>query len=780
MSVATPSFFMPQTPPDTPSLDHDAAPDVAALVDAVVNQLMAQGAAQHRAGNLPLAEDFYRLVLREQPRHADANHNLGVIAVQSGHAAAALSHFHAACEAQPRHWQYWISYVDALLQAGRAWDAALVLEDARQAGLAAPAIDELMARMVGEAAEEGVPAPAAAGPDANDVVALTALVNGKDFAALRDRALPLCERFPDNPLPWRMLVLARDSLGEAQDVLPARLRLAELCPEDVDNLNTLGLALTTQGRLVDAEYAFRRILLRQPAHVSGLSNLGLVLQRRQRLQDAEVVLRQCIAVAPDFPIAHLNLSVVLDEMGRAAAAEVAVRRALALRPDFIQAHNSLGFLLKDQGRVAEALASTQRALALAPQDPHVHSNLLFLLNYDADRSAEEIFAAYRHYDEVMAQPLRRFWQPHANSRQWPRRLRVGYVSPSFTQHSTRHFLEPLLQHHDHARIEVVAYCESAQAPDATTLRYQDYFDHWVSTTGLSDEALAQRIRDDGIDVLVDIAGHTRGNRLGMFAHKPAPVSLHWLDYGYTTGVSAIDYYLTDQDCAPPGSEHLFAEAPWRLPGPAQVFRPGTEMGEEGPLPALRNGFVTFATLTRAIRINHHCIRVWSKILQRVPDAQLVIDSGNFQDPVAQAAMAARFAEHGIAPERLRIGCHSPPWELMRGIDIGLDCFPHNSGTTLFEMLHQGVPYVTLRGRPSVGRLGGAILRAVGHLEWATDTEDAYVDAAVALASDLPALAQVRASLRQAMLEGPLRDEAGFARHVEDAYGQMFARWAASA
>jgi predicted O-linked N-acetylglucosamine transferase (SPINDLY family) len=293
---------------------------------------------------------------------------------------------------------------------------------------------------------------------------------------------------------------------------------------------------------------------------------------------------------------------------------------------------------------------------------------------------------------------------------------------------------------------------------------------------MSDDALSERIRSDGIDILVDLAGHTAKNRLSVFARKPAPVSLSWLGFGYTTGLTAIDYLLTDTASAPEGSEGLFSETPWRLETPDYVYRPAEGMGQVSPLPASTRGHITFGTLTRAVRVNHRTIRVWSEILKRVEGARLVIDSRDFRETTVQDALAEKFAAHGIARERLEIGYHSPPWDVLRGMDIGLDCFPHNSGTTLFETLYMGVPFVTLAGRPSVGRLGSSVLEGAGHPEWIARTEDEYVELAVALASDQVRLAALRCGLRREMETGPLMDEAGFARKVEAAYREMWMKW----
>jgi predicted O-linked N-acetylglucosamine transferase (SPINDLY family) len=293
---------------------------------------------------------------------------------------------------------------------------------------------------------------------------------------------------------------------------------------------------------------------------------------------------------------------------------------------------------------------------------------------------------------------------------------------------------------------------------------------------MSDAEMAGRIRQDRIDVLIDLAGHTDNNRLMVFARKPAPVSLHWLDFGYTTGLAAIDYYLADESIIPAGTELLFAEKPWLVHNPSFVYRPTAGMGFVSPLPAQRCNFVTFGCLSRAVRINHHTIRVWSDILRRVDNSRLVLNSGSFKDPGMQQVFMKKFIDRAIDPARLSIGYDSPPWDILRDMDIGLDCFPHNSGTTLYESLYMGIPYITLAGRPSVGRLGACILTGAGHPEWIASTEEEYVELATRLASDLPGLARIRSGLRKQVQESPLMDEAGFARKMEEAYRTMFAKW----
>jgi protein O-GlcNAc transferase len=386
-----------------------------------------------------------------------------------------------------------------------------------------------------------------------------------------------------------------------------------------------------------------------------------------------------------------------------------------------------------------------------------------------------VYAEYRRWDEVHARPLRPAGVLHGNGRDAGRRLRVGYVSPDLRRHSASYFIEPLLAHHDKGEVEVFAYAQVAME-DAVSARFKGYVDHWCNTVGMSDEALAGRIRADGIDVLVDLAGHTVGNRLLVFARKPAPVQVSWLGYGYTTGLEAMDYLLADEVFAPPGCEALFSEEVVRLPLVA-AYRPAEATGEGGPLPALRSGgVITLGSLSRAVRLNDRVIGAWAVILGRLPQARLVVNSGDFRSEGMQARLRERFAAHGIGAQRLEVGFDSPPWDVLRRIDISLDCFPHNSGTTLYESLYMGVPFVTLADRPSVGRLGAAILRGVGHPEWVAATPQEYVDKVVELAQDLEALALLRAGLRGQMQASALMDETGFARSVEAAYRTMWQRW----
>lgn len=750
----------------------------ASPVQILMERSMALAIECHRGGNYPQAEELYRAVLSLDPGHADANHNLGAIAVECGQFLASVPFFQAALQANPKERQYWVSLVDALIQAGEANLAGGVLEDALRAGLAGDAAGEMVERLVAVAMERARSARPVVGrmPPKEQLAQINRLFDEEQFEAVLRMGRKMTRQYPQCTMGWKSLSAALMRVGQRDKAIEPMQRALALDPGDVDMLSNYGLALSLRGDLVQAEILLRQAVGHAPKFKQGWFNLGIVMRGQARLQAAEQAYRSALDVDEHDVGVLINLSVLLGEMNRLAEAERYARKAIAVEPRHLQARISLGMLLKDQGRLTEALGVLRDAINLDPTDASAHSSYLFIANCIPELDPLERFAAYQRFNQHFGEPYRNLWRPHANERNANRRLRVGYVAPVFRNHACRPFLEPLLANHSREHVELFAYSGLYELEDEVTDRYRTYFDHWTDTRELSDDQLAACIREDRIDVLVDIAGQTRGHRLGAFVRKPAPVSLHWLDSGYTTGLTAIDYYLTDEPTIPLGKEDLFAETPWRLPRSALVYRPNPGMGDVSELPALSRGYVTFGTLTRAVRLNARVIRTWSALLQRVHGSRLEINSGNFSQPEVREQWFKRFEALGIDRERITIGFESPPWNVLRGIDIALDCFPQNSGTTLIESLFMGLPFVTLAGAPSMGTLGASIVTAVGYPEWIARTQDEYVDKLVALALNLPELARIRAELRPKMHASALMDEAGFARDVEAAYEQMFQKW----
>lgn len=606
------------------------------------------------------------------------------------------------------------------------------------------------------------------------------LLANRKYLEAETAARRFIEIYPGSAFGWKLTGVACFYLSHYQDAQEMLLRAISLDGKDPESISTLGNVLRYKGRVKEALECYERSLEIDESHSPALNGKGLCLMDFNRTEEALACFERALNVNPQQPEIHYNLGALVGGLGRLDEAADCHKKALELNPRSAEAYNNLGLVLQDMGEVDGALSAYDQAIKFNPESSAFFSNFLFALNYDPDQKSEKIFDSYKEFDRRFGLKSHSIQSRHSNEHDPEKRLRIGYVSPDFGFHSIGYFLEPLLENHDRKRFEITAYAQRIGS-DAHTFRYRRLIDHWQPTAGLSDDELAERIRADNIDILIDLAGHTAGNRLGIFARSPAPISVSfWMGYGYTTGLSAIDYFLTDAIMAPPGSEYLFAEQIWRIESPSLVYRPASGMGEVSSLPALVRGTVTFGTLTRGIRINHRVIRVWSEILRRLPGSSLVIDNKSFVTETAQARLAERFAAHGIERERLEIGYHSPPWDVLRGIDIGLDCFPHNSGTTLVESLYMGVPFITLAERPSVGRIGSTILFGAGHAEWIAHSESEYVDKAVALASDLERLAAIRGNLRAELETGPWRDEAGFARRVEQAYREMWRQWCATA
>jgi predicted O-linked N-acetylglucosamine transferase (SPINDLY family) len=568
---------------------------------------------------------------------------------------------------------------------------------------------------------------------------------------------------------------AYQALNQLDDAITSYQQALTLSPDYALAHNNLGNALSDTGRSEEAIASFRRALAVQPDYADAHSNLGSVLRRVGRNDESVLSYQNAIAIAPGLAEAHFNLGNVLHAQMRFNAAIDSFLAALAIKPEMHMAHNNLGLVLKDIGKLDDALICFENALALEPDFVNANSNLLFCVNYHPTWSPERIFAAYQQWDARQAARFSANQPALLNSRDPQRRLKVGYLSADFRNHSVIHFAAPLIEHHDKSRVEVFCYYNEREH-DVHTDRMVAAADHWVPCFYMSDDDLAARIRADGIDVLIDLSGHTLGNRLLVFARKPAPVQASWMGFGYSTGLNAMDYFISDALFTPPGAEALFSETLYRLPRASWSYQPQAAAPLPGLLPARERGYVTFVCVSTTVRIGAAVIEAWAAILRRLPEAHLRLDMRNFSDPDLRMEFEQKFAALGVPASRLEIGFTSPVWGVYQNVDIVLDCFPHNSGTTTFEALWMGLPVVSLADRPSVGRFGASILTAIGKPEWIATSPADYVERAVALAQDIAGLERTRASLRETMRSSPLLDHAGFARAMEAAYRDMWQQW----
>jgi predicted O-linked N-acetylglucosamine transferase (SPINDLY family) len=478
-----------------------------------------------------------------------------------------------------------------------------------------------------------------------------------------------------------------------------------------------------------------------------------------------------VELDPQLAQAHCNLGVVLQLQGRPDEAADSYRQAIELQPAFAEAYSNLASAWKDRGQLAEAVACYRQALRLDPQQATTHSNLLCTLLYSPEHDAPAIYAAHREWEQRHALALESRARPHANSRRAERRLRVGYVSPDFRNHVVGWNLRPLLQNHDRQQVEVFAYADVAY-PDHFTLQLRAGADRWRSVVGWSDAQLAETIREDQIDILVDLSLHTAGNRLLCFARRPAPVQVTFAGYPGTTGLSAIDYRLTDRYLDPEGADPSYAEKSLRL-DTFWCYEASGDSPAVTELPALTRGYVTFGCLSNFCKVNAQVLALWGQVLRQVEHARLVLLAP------AGSCRAWALEQLGVAAERVTFVDALPRADYLaqyQAIDLGLDTFPYNGHNTSLDSFWMGVPVVSLVGQTVVGRAGLSVLSNLGLAELAAPAPADFVHTACRLAADLPRLAQLRAGLRQRMAASPLMDAPRFARQIETAYRQMWRRW----
>ena len=541
--------------------------------------------------------------------------------------------------------------------------------------------------------------------------------------------------------------------------------------------NILGMAYVKIEKFDKAIESYQTALKLNPQYHVTLYNLGIVYHEKMEFEKAIFFYKKAIKHFPNYLDALFNLGFVYKQKGQFVKAAKLFKTIISKEPKYFNAFRCLSEIFCEYGDLysgSKNLKIVIEALRQNPNDLEAFDTLLFYINYTSFLNIDEIYDFYYQFDQKFGVPLQKYWQPFPQIKKNKPKLKIGYVSPDFKKHSIQNFLKPVLKNHNHEQFEIYAFAELSQE-DSTTLEYKSYVDQWVPTQGFTDLEMAQKIRKLEIDILVDVAGHTKGNRLGIFAYKPTPVSCSWMiGSGYTSGLSAIDYFLTDEIVAPQGSEHLFSEKIWRINDYCYFcYEEKAKMGKVGPLPALAKGYITFGTLTRSIRINDRVIKVWAEILKRVKNSKLVINSSDFNHYKTKRMIISKFKEYEVDSDRLEIGYQSPPWDLMRQIDIALDCFPHNSGTTLIEHLFMGNPFITFSNRPGVGKIGSSILSAIGHSEWIATTEDEYVQKAVNLASDIEKLDTIRGSLRKEIEKSPIMNHRGFVKKLEKVYKQMW-------
>jgi protein O-GlcNAc transferase len=539
----------------------------------------------------------------------------------------------------------------------------------------------------------------------------------------------------------------------------------------------LGLVHKKLRHWTEAAACFQQALQINPQHVDASIYLGQVFIEQGQLAEAIECHRQALYINPNHSGLHVNMGNAYVAKGLLDEAEECFRQALAVDRYHAGAHLNLGNTLLDQGRLDKALASYQNALAANPSLHDAHSNLVYTLHFCPDLEPADLLKEHRRWNQLYAQPLAKFLQPHDNDKAPERRLRIGYLSPELRAHPVGRFLLPLLQNHDQANFEIFCY-SAVQVPDQVTDHCRAHADVWRDCQAASDEQIAGMIRQDRIDILVDLTMHMAGRRLLVFARKPAPIQVCYLAYCGTTGLDTMDYRFTDPYLDPPAHERFYTEKSIHLPETYWCYHPLVKTPEVATPPALVAGQVTFGCLNNFCKVTSPTLESWALLLSQVPNSRLILFAGAGRH---RERVRGVFANHDVAAERIQFMSGVPLAEYFRfygDIDIALDPFPYGGGTTTCDALWMGVPVVSLAGAAAVGRGGLSILSNIGLPELVASSIEEYIRIAVKLARDLPRLAEVRAGLRERMLQSPLMNAPRFARNVEAAYRAMWRAWCA--
>jgi len=569
-------------------------------------------------------------------------------------------------------------------------------------------------------------------------------------------------------------------LGRNDEVSGLYFRALEIEPRHVPILSALGETLRDLGRVDESVTIYHRALEEEPENEELLNDLGVLQGWINRHGEAVEVYKRALKINPENCMVLANLGASQHSLRLYEDAIASYRKAIELSPDAVIPMANLGSAFADVGKLENAIDVYRRILSIKPDFAVAHSNLLFINNFLQDEPADDLLRDALRYGEIVTRYAHAF-DSWPNRRDAERCLRVGFVSGDMRMHPVGYFLEGVLAELSRraaGRLELLAYATHF-VTDNLSERIRSCCSQWQLVSGLSDEALAKRIREDEVDILIDLSGHTAHNRLPVFAWRPAPVQVSWLGYFATTGVSEIDYLIADPWTLPEREEKYFTERIWRLPETRLCFTaPGDDV-EVSPLPALSNHCVTFGCFNNLSKMNDEVVALWARVLKAVPGSRLLLKANQIKELSVRLSVVERFSAHGVLENRLVLEGGVPRYEYFQSygrVDIALDPFPYTGGTTTVESLWMGVPVLTLEGERFLSRQGVGLLMNAGLSEWVAKDKDDFVVKAVAHARSLPRLALLRSVLRKQVLASPIFDAPRFAEHFEEALRAMWKTW----
>jgi protein O-GlcNAc transferase len=735
--------------------------------------------AYYETAQLEKAESVCKQFLQKWPDYPEAIYYLGLTQLERNNVSAACTSLQRAVALAPDVAEMHFGLGNALYAQGKSKEAAASYRLAVSLDPEfAPAHTNLGRTLIalGQSKESAQSFEQAVSlePDLGEAhagLAQALLAQGQLLASLAssERAMQL---MPESANLYFYYASALLGLGHLEEAILYLRRALEIQSDFPQALSSLGVALKQLGQLEEAEQCQRRALALQPSFVEAYNNLGSVLLARESWSQAEEYCQQALALRPNYADAYTNIGIALRGQGRLSEAVESLERAIRLRPDFAAAYMNLGFVLRNCRRLQEAAENFQRAVTLQPRASASHSNLLMVLQYTSDLTMEQWRKTLQAFSASLVDSPKFVHQKRLANR----RLRIGYVSADFRIHSCSWFFGALLANHNRAGFEIFCY-SNVFNPDTVTEQLQLEAEHWHNIVGLSVSAKAQLIYDHEIDILVDMSGHTAGNCLDVFACRPAPIQISWLGFPGSTGLIEMDYRLSDIWLTPDETPEYFSEKIWNLQRPVHCYAPLSNAPAVAPLPAKRNGYLTFGSFNNLTKLTDETIDLWAGVLRGVSRSRLALKDLSTKDTGVQKGILERFALHGISAERI-LFLEQQAWTIDHlasygEIDIALDTYPYNGATTTMEALWMGVPVISLVGNRTSSRYGLSFLTGAGLSEFAVESPEAFVEAAQKLSNNLEDLTTLRAQLRKQIAQSPLCNGPDFARSVENAFTQMW-------
>jgi protein O-GlcNAc transferase len=738
----------------------------------------------HRAGRFSDAERMYHEILRTSSNEPAVCNLLGVLYGQVGRGDQAIEMISKAISIDPQLADAHYNLGIALQQAGRLQDAA----DSFQRTLELKPDHTAAANNLG--------------------TALMSLERWAEAESCYRKLLSIRPNYAETHYNLGLALREQGHLEDAQGSFSSALRLN---PDYAEAQNNLGNVLKELGDLEGAEQCYRGVIAKRPNHVDACYNLGIALAEMERPEAAIECYRHALRLRPDDAEVYRDLGVVFKSIGNMNEALECFQKALALKPDFTVIHTDMAGVYRESGKLDDAVASHRRvvkenpddaggfsnlgtalveigeldegvacyaqALAIDPDLTEAHSNLLFAELYRPGHTHETVARLHAKWDDAFGAKRRVAGPEHPNSAIPDKRLRIGWVSPNFGRHPVGYFIIPVLENLPKSKFEMFAYND--RKTDDLTERIKATMDVWRDVRGIPDDELTETIRADEIDILIDLAGHTGTNRMPVFARKPAPVQIAWAGYAATTGLSAIDYLISDRYSTRAEEEKFYSETVVRMPDGWLCYEPPQYAPDVGPLPCLETGFVTFGSFSNPVKINDAVVALWADILAAIPNSTLMLKYRGMTSATNRQRISSSLASRGIDAARLILedqAKHSDFLASYNRVDVALDPFPYSGGLTTLEALWMGVPVITMPGETFASRHSLSFLATLGLSELIGENRSDYIERAVQLAEDQARLAGMRQTLRDRVAESPICDGTAFAEAFSEILRGAWRDW----